>query len=113
MRVTADNLLIKPMPWPEQKHGTILLPDSRESKAQLGRGEIIAMGAGAYTQQGAQLPPDMSVGEYVYYLKRSRVPVIVDGWEMDLVPEREILMVLTKNEITEDKTAKEGETSDG
>ncbi len=108
MRVTADNLLIKPMPWPEQKHGTILLPDNRTGREQLGRGEIIAMGAGAYTQQGVQLPPDMGVGEYVYYLRRSRVPVIVDGWEMDLVPEREILMVLTKDEIT-----KEGETSDG
>ncbi len=103
MRVQADNILIKPMPWPEQKHGSILLPDNNKARQLLGRGEIIAVGAGGYTQAGVQLPPDMKPGEYVYYLKRSCVPVIIDEWEMDLVPEREILMTLTAEEIGREK----------
>lgn len=99
MKVKADNILIKPKPWPEQKQGSILLPDTRTAREQLDRGEIIAVGPGGYTQQGVQLPPEMKPGEYAYYLKRSRVPVIVDGWAMDLVPEREVLMTLTADEI--------------
>lgn len=108
MEVKADNILIKPVPWPERKIGLIVLPDNDKARAMLGRGEIIAMGPGTYTQQGIQLPPEMKIGEYAYYLSRSRVPVVIDGYEMDLVPEREIVMTLTAEEIGKS----EGESTD-
>ncbi len=103
MQILADNILIKPMPWPEQKHGSILLPDNQKARQTLCRGEIIAVGPGGYTQQGVQLPPDIKPGEYAYYLKRGCVPVMVNEWEMDLVSEREILMTLTAEEIGREK----------
>lgn len=100
MQVKNDQILIKPQPWPKQKHGSILLPDNHEARDKLGRGEIIAVGPGPFTTSGIQLPPDMKPGEYAYYLKRGRVPVIIEGWEMDLISEREILMTLTAEEAT-------------
>jgi len=102
MQVQADQILIKPQPWPKQKHGSIVLPDNQKARDQLGRGEIIAVGPGLFTAQGVQLPPNMKPGEYAYYLKRGRVPVVIEGWEMDLVSEREVLMTLTADEATKE-----------
>lgn len=102
MQVLADNILIKPIPWPEQKHGSIVMPDNLKSKEQLGCGEILGVGPGGYTVQGVQLPPDVEVGAIVYYLKRSAVPVLIKECECHLIPERELLMALTAEEVGRD-----------
>ena len=89
-----DNVLIKPLSAEQKTAGGILLPDSAQEKPQMG--QVIAVGAGAVGDDGKIIPMVVSVGQKVMYKKWGGNEVKVNGEDMVLVEQKDILGILEK-----------------
>jgi chaperonin GroES len=85
----------------EDKIGSLHLPDAAKTKAQ--RGTIVAIGKGLRTDKGVLVPPDVGVGDEVYFGKYSGEDVRIGDLNVQLngIPyvimrEREILAVFER-----------------
>jgi len=104
MRMLANNILVDPEGWPTQKLGSIILPDNQESKERFARGVVTEVGPGLWLHNGDRPPIEVSVGDHVLYFKASAAKIVVQGKEMDIVQEREILAILDEGDFgTHDK----------
>ena len=89
-----DNVLVKPLSAEQKTAGGILLPDSAQEKPQMG--QVIAVGAGAVGDDGKIIPMVVSVGQKVMYKKWGGNEVKVNGEDMVLVEQKDILGILEK-----------------
>jgi chaperonin GroES len=89
-----DRVLIRRIDQKEQVKGGIIIPDSAKEKPQ--QGEIVAAGGGKVLEDGKVLPLDVKVGDKVLFGKYSGSEITVDGEELLILREDEILGVLTK-----------------
>jgi chaperonin GroES len=78
----------------EQVKGGIIIPDSAKEKPQ--QGEIIATGGGKVLEDGKIAPLDVKAGDKVLFGKYSGSEITVDGEELLILREDEILGVLAK-----------------
>ncbi len=62
-----DYVLIRPVERETSTPSGILLPDSAKEKPQIG--EVIAVGPGAYNEQGKRIPMEVEKGDHVVYKK--------------------------------------------
>jgi chaperonin GroES len=77
----------------EQKTaGGIIIPDTAQEKPQ--EGEIVAVGPGALDDDGKRVAPDVKVGERILFGKWSGTEVTVDGEELLIMKESDIMGVL-------------------
>ena len=81
--------------------GGIIIPDSATEKPQ--KGKIVAVGAGARTEDGKLIALDVKVGDTVIFGKWSGTEVKIDGEELLIMKESDIMGVL---EGAAKKTAK-------
>ena len=86
-----DLVLIKPLDEEEKTPSGIVLPESAKEKPQ--KGEIMAIGPGAITDDGKVLPMKVKVGQIVMYKKWGGNEVKVNGEEWLLVEQKDILAV--------------------
>ena len=70
----------------------IVIPDSAAEKPD--QGEVLAVGPGKKTEEGRILPPDVKVGDKVLFGKYAGQSVKVDGDEVLVIREEEILAVI-------------------
>ncbi len=89
-----DNVLVKPLSAEQKTAGGILLPDSAQEKPQMG--QVIAVGAGAVGDDGKIIPMVVSVGQKAMYKKWGGNEVKVNGEDMVLVEQKDILGILEK-----------------
>ncbi len=87
-----DNVLIRPIEAEEKTSSGIILPDTAKEKPQMG--EIIAVGPGKITPKGDKEPIVVKVGQKVMYKKWGGQEIKVDGEEMMLVEQKDILAVV-------------------
>jgi chaperonin GroES len=91
-RPLHDRVVIKRID-PEQKTvGGIIIPDSAREKPQ--EGEILAVGPGARDEAGKLLPIDLKVGDKVLFGKWSGTEVKLDGEDLLIMKESDIMGVL-------------------
>src|SRR2546423_14047381 len=77
----------------EQKTaGGIIIPETAQEKPQ--EGEIIAVGPGALDDNGKRVPPEVKPGDFVLFGKWSGTEVKVDGEELLIMKESDIMGVL-------------------
>ena len=85
----GDRILIKPLEAKEQTKGGIVLPDSAQEKPQ--RGTVIAVGPGKLMDSGNRGELSVAVGDEVIYGKYGGTEIEVDGEEVKILRESDIL----------------------
>lgn len=89
-----DRVLLKRLEEQEVKRGGIIIPDTAKEKPQ--EAEIIEVGKGRTTDQGQLIAPEVKKGDKVLIGKYSGTEVTVDGVELVIIREDEILAVIKK-----------------
>jgi chaperonin GroES len=91
-RPLADRVLIKRVEEEAKTKGGIIIPDSAKEKPQ--EGEVIAVGPGAYDDDGKRIPLDVKAGDRVLFGKWSGSEVKIDGDDLLIMKESDLLGVL-------------------
>ncbi len=92
IRPLHDRVIIKRLEQENRSAGGIVIPDSAAEKPQ--RGEVIAVGNGKLLDNGDVRALDLKVGDIVLFGKYSGNEVKVDGDELVVMREDEIMAVL-------------------
>ncbi|MGH9486431.1 MAG: co-chaperone GroES [Terriglobales bacterium] len=94
VRPLHDRLLVKRIEEKETVHGGIIIPDTAKEKPQ--EGEVIAAGEGKLNDDGKRLPMDVKAGDRILFGKYSGSEIKLDGEELLILREEEVLGVLSK-----------------
>ena len=89
-----DRVIVKRIDEGEQVRGGIIIPDSAKEKPQ--EGEVIAAGLGKYKEDGTRQPLDVNAGDRVLFGKYGGSEIKVDGEELLIMREDEILGIITR-----------------
>jgi chaperonin GroES len=89
-----DRVIVKRIDEGEQLRGGIIIPDSAKEKPQ--EGEVIAAGAGKYKDDGSRQALDVKAGDRVLFGKYSSSEIKIDGEELLIMREDEILGIITR-----------------
>jgi len=88
----ADRVVVKPLEESEQMRGGLYIPDTAKEKPS--QGEVVAVGPGKVSDEGARIEMDVNVGDRVLYGKYSGTDVTLDGVEYLILRESDILAVI-------------------
>jgi chaperonin GroES len=91
-RPLHDRVLIRRLAAQDEKHGSIIIPDSAKEKPQ--EGKVIAAGTGRVTEDGKTLPLVVKAGDRILFGKYSGSEVKIDGEELLIMKEEDILGIL-------------------
>jgi chaperonin GroES len=91
-RPLHDRIVVKRIDAEEKTAGGIIIPDTAKEKPQ--QGEVIAVGPGARNEQGQLVPLDVKVGDTVLFGKWSGTEVKIDGEDLLIMKESDIMGVL-------------------
>ena len=89
-----DRVIVKRIDEGEQVRGGIIIPDTAKEKPQ--EGEVIAVGAGKYKEDGTRQALDVKAGDRVLFGKYSSSEIKVDGEELLIMREDEILGIIKR-----------------
>lgn len=88
----SDRVVVKPLDEAEQMRGGLYIPDTAKEKPS--QGEVIAVGPGKVSDEGARIEMDVSVGDKVLYGKYSGTDVTLGGEEFLILRESDILAIV-------------------
>ena len=91
-RPLHDRVLVKPLEADDKTAGGIIIPDTAKEKPM--EGEIIAVGSGARDDTGKVHPLDVKKGDRVLYGKWSGTEIKLDGQDLMIMKETDILGVI-------------------
>jgi chaperonin GroES len=92
LRPLGDRLVLKPTPREEVTKSGIVLPDTAKEKPQ--EGEVLAVGPGKILDDGSRGAMDVQVGQRVLYAKYAGTEFKVDGDELLIISEKDILAIV-------------------
>jgi len=92
LRPLHDRVIIKRMEEERTSPGGIVIPDSAAEKPS--KGEVIAAGNGKRTDRGEVIAMDVKVGDKVLFGKYSGTEVKVDGQDLLVMREEDIMAVI-------------------
>ncbi|HEY5868021.1 MAG TPA: co-chaperone GroES [Candidatus Tectomicrobia bacterium] len=92
LRPLQDRLLVKRLEEKEQVQGGIIIPDTAKEKPQ--EAKVLAVGPGRVTDDGKIQPIEIKVGDTVVFGKYSGTEVKVDGDDLLIIREDDVLGVL-------------------
>ena len=88
-----DRVLVRPLESEQKTAGGIIIPDTAQEKPM--EGEVVASGPGARGDDGTLHPLEVKVGDKVLYGKWSGTEVKLDGEELLIMKESDIMGVLS------------------
>ena len=91
-RPLHDRVVVRRVKEEEKTRGGIIIPDTAQEKPQ--EGEVIAVGPGARDEDGERIPLDVKVGERILFGKWSGTEVKIDGEDLLILKESDIMGVL-------------------
>ncbi|MDE2488623.1 MAG: co-chaperone GroES [Alphaproteobacteria bacterium] len=91
-RPLGDRVLVRRVEEEEKTRGGIIIPDTAKEKPQ--EGEVIAVGPGARDEAGKIQPLDVKVGDRILFGKWSGTEVKLQGEDLLIMKETDILGVL-------------------
>jgi chaperonin GroES len=91
-RPLHDRVVVKRIDAEEKTKGGIIIPDSAKEKPS--QGEITAVGPGGRDEAGKLIPIDLKVGDRVLFGKWSGTEIKLDGEELLIMKESDIMGVL-------------------
>ena len=89
-----DRVLVKRLEQEEKTAGGIIIPDTAQEKPM--EGKIIAVGSGTRDEKGKVTPLDVKAGDRILFGKWSGSEVKIDGEEMMIMKESDILGIIQK-----------------
>ena len=89
LRPLDDRVVVEPVEAEKMTAGGIVLPDTAKEKPQ--RGAVLAVGPGKLLDSGERGEPSVAVGDEVIYGKYAGSDVEIDGREVKILRESEIL----------------------
>jgi len=87
----ADRVVVKPLEEAEQMRGGLYIPDTAKEKPQ--QGTVVAVGPGRY-EKDARVPMDVKAGDKILYGKYSGTEVTIEGEQLLILRESDILAVI-------------------
>jgi chaperonin GroES len=90
----GDRVVVKPTPREEMTKSGIVLPDTAKEKPQ--EGTILAVGPGAFDNDGKRIAMDVSVGQKVLYGKYAGTEFKLDEDELLIVSQKDILAIVAE-----------------
>ena len=91
-RPLHDRVVVKRLEAEEKTKGGIIIPDTAKEKPQ--EGKVIAVGPGGRDESGKLTPLDVKVGDRVLFGKWSGAEVKVDGEDLLIMKESDIMGVV-------------------
>ena len=91
-RPLHDRVVVRRVDSEEKTAGGIFIPDTAKEKPQ--EGEIIAVGSGARDESGKLVPLDVKAGDRVLFGKWSGTEVKLDGVDLLIMKESDIMGVI-------------------
>ena len=92
LKPLSDRIIVQALTAEEKTAGGIVLPDTAKEKPQ--QGEVVAAGPGKIQDNGKTAPMDINVGDRVYYGKYSGTEVKLDGKELVVLRQDDVLGVV-------------------
>jgi chaperonin GroES len=89
-----DRILVRRVEEGESIRGGIIIPDSAKEKPQ--QGEVISVGKGKSNDEGKVFPLDVKAGDNILFGKYSGTEIKIDGEELLIMREEEVLGILNK-----------------
>jgi chaperonin GroES len=93
-RPLHDRVVVKRLDSETKTSGGIIIPDTAAEKPQ--QGEVVAVGPGARDDSGKLTPIDLKKGDKVLFGKWSGTEVKIDGQELLIMKESDVMGVLEK-----------------
>ncbi len=89
-----DRVLVERVEQENKSAGGIIIPDTAQEKPM--EGKVIAAGSGARSEDGKITPLDVKAGDKILFGKWSGTEVTIDGTEMIIMKESDILGIISK-----------------
>jgi len=93
-RPLHDRVVVKRIEQEAKTKGGIIIPDTAKEKPQ--EGEVVAVGPGARNESGELVPLDVKAGDRVLFGKWSGTEVKIDGDDLLIMKESDLLGVIEK-----------------
>ncbi len=87
----ADRVVVRALEETEQMRGGLFIPDTAKEKPM--QGEVIAVGPGRY-EKDKRVPMELKVGDKVLYGKYSGTEVTIEGDQLLILREADVLAVV-------------------
>ena len=87
-----DRVVVRRLEQEEKTAGGIIIPDTAKEKPQ--EGEVVAVGPGARDEHGKLQPLDLKAGDRVLFGKWSGTEVKIDGEELMIMKESDVMGVI-------------------
>jgi chaperonin GroES len=91
-RPLHDRVVVRRVGSDEKTAGGIIIPDTAQEKPS--EGEVVAVGSGARAEDGSVTPMDVKAGDRVLFGKWSGTEVTIDGEELLIMKESDIMGVI-------------------
>ncbi|CAN1538970.1 GroS Co-chaperonin GroES (HSP10) [Caulobacteraceae bacterium] len=91
-RPLGDRVLVKRVEEETKTKGGIIIPDTAKEKPQ--EGEVVAVGPGARDEDGERIDMDLKVGDRILFGKWSGTEVKIDGDDLLIMKESDVMGVL-------------------
>jgi len=88
-----DRVLVRRIEGDAKTSGGLIIPDTAKEKPQ--EGEIVAIGAGAKDEDGDRITMDVKAGDRILFGKWSGTEIKLDGEDLMIMKESDILGVMT------------------
>ena len=87
-----DRVLVRRIEEDEKTLGGLIIPDNAKERPQ--EGEVVSVGAGAKDEEGARIAMDVKAGERILFGKWSGTEIKIDGEELMIMKESDILGIM-------------------
>jgi chaperonin GroES len=102
-RPLHDRVVVRRLESEERTKGGIIIPDTAKEKPQ--EGEVVAVGPGARDESGKIQPLDLKAGDRILFGKWSGTEVKIDGEELLIMKESDVMGVITGMPAAKKKAA--------
>lgn len=102
-RPLHDRVVIRRAEGDLKSRGGIIIPDTAKEKPQ--EGEVIAVGLGSRDESGTLIPLDVKAGDFILFGKWSGTAVRIDGEDLLIMKEADIMGIVEKAGAAADKAA--------
>ena len=92
LRPLHDRVLVKRREKQDDKHGSLIIPDTAKEKPQ--EGKVVAVGTGKVTDEGKKIPLTVKAGDRILFGKYSGSEVNLDGEAYLVMKEEDVLGIL-------------------
>ncbi len=97
LKPLGDRVVVEHVEQADKTVGGVFLPDTAKEKPQ--EGKVLAVGSGRTLDNGTKVSMDVKVGDRVIYSKYSGSEVKIEGKEVLIISEKDVLAVMTDERV--------------